>query len=148
MHTTDLRDRDLELELAEFAPHPVHRVPTYRFRMVHAETRDELGSIRLSPASTPHIEMYAGHIGYTVHPPHRGRHFAARSVRLLVPLARQLGIDPLWITCDPDNFASQRTLQLAGARFTGVVTVPEDCIIARSGHPRKCRFRLETTVQT
>src|SRR5271156_2403688 len=43
----ECRDGDLQLELTSFAPHLVHKVPTYHFRMVHAATAEELGSIRL-----------------------------------------------------------------------------------------------------
>jgi tagatose 1,6-diphosphate aldolase len=57
-------------------------------------------------------------------------------------MARELGLDPLWITCDPENIASRRTCELAGARLVDVVDVLEACIIRRSGHPRKCRYLL------
>ena len=63
-------------------------------------------------------------------------------ILLLMPLARRLRIDPLWITCDPENLASRRSLELAGAEFVEVVSVPEDCVIYQSGHRRKCRYRL------
>ena len=138
-----LQDEELVLELAGFGPRPIHKVPTYDFRMLHVDSGEELGSIRLRVASTRHIEMFAGHVGYIVHPAHRGHHYAARAVRLLLPLARRLRLDPLWITCDPENAASRRTLELAGAEFVEVVTVPEDCVIFQSGHPRECRYRLE-----
>jgi predicted acetyltransferase len=137
-----LVDSDLRLKLQGFAYHPVHKVPTYDFRMVHAATEEELGGIRLRIGSTPHIELYAGHIGYNVLLHHRGHHYAARAVRLLLPLARRVGINPLWITCDPQNHASRRTLELAGARFVEIVDVPMNCVIRQSGHPRKCRYRL------
>ncbi len=136
------RDGELELQLDSYRPHPVHKVPTYFFRMISAVSGEELGAINLRIASSRHIEMYAGHVGYSVHPQHRGNRLAARSLRLLLPLARELGIDPLWITCDPDNRASRRTLELAGAEFVEIVQVPEDCVIHRSGHPEKCRYRL------
>jgi tagatose 1,6-diphosphate aldolase len=137
-----LVEHELRLDLQSFAYHPVHRVPAYAFRMLADETGDELGGIRLRVGSTPHIELYAGHIGYNVLPQHRGHHYAARSVRLLMPLARRLGIDPLWITCDPQNHASRRTLELAGASFIEIVEVPVNCVIRQTGHPRKCRYRL------
>lgn len=140
----ELRDRDLRLELDYVAVHPVHKVPTYHFRMIHAATAEELGTLRLRVGSTPHILLYAGHIGYAVHPPHRGHRYAARSLLLAAPLARSLGLDPVWITCDPENVASRRTLELAGARFVEIVDVPADCVIHQSGHPRKCRYRLDS----
>ena len=125
-----------------FGPHNVHKVPTYNFRMVHAVARVEMGGINLRVGSTPHIERYAGHIGYSVHPPFRGHRYATRSLRLIVPLTRRLGLDPLWITCDPENHASRRCLELAGAQFVEIVEVPADCVIHQSGHPMKCRYRL------
>lgn len=62
---------------------------------------------------------------------------------LLLPLARRLGIDPLWITCDPENMASRRSLEIAGAEFVEIVDVPESCGIRKfGGKLRKCRYRL------
>jgi predicted acetyltransferase len=139
----DLRDGDLQLQFLRVAEHPIHRVATYFFRMVQADTNDELGNINLRVSSTPHIERYAGHIGYAVLERYRGHHYAARSVVLLKPLSKELGFARLWVTCDPENVASRRTLEFAGAEFVETVDVHPDCIIYKSGHPRKCRFRLD-----
>jgi predicted acetyltransferase len=141
--TAPLRDDELTLELASFQPHPTHKVPTYYFRMVHRDSKEDLGRINLRVASTPHIELYAGHIGYGVHPASRGHRYAARATRLLIPLARELHLNPLWITTDPDNIASRRSCELAGAEFVEIVDVPATCIINRDGHPKKCRYRLQ-----
>lgn len=138
------RDEELTLELLRFELHAAHKVPTYQFHMIHSETREVLGNLRLSLGATPHLERYAGHIGYGVLPEHRGHHYAARAVRLVLPFAHKAGLNPLWITCDPENLASRRTLELAGAEFVEIVDVPEDCIIHRNGHPRKCRYRLSS----
>ena len=138
-----LRDGDLQLRLTEFKTHVYHSAPTYFFTMVHLPSGADAGTINLRVASTPHVERYAGHIGYTVHPQHRGHHFAARSVVLLKPLARRLGIDPVWITTDPENRASRRSLELAGAEFVEIVDVPMNCgIRIYGGKTRKCRYRL------
>src|SRR4051794_20305548 len=103
MHPGELREGELRLDFTDYSVHAVHKVPTYHFRMMHTESGEELGTIRLRVGSTRHIEMYAGHVGYRVHEPHRGHRYASRSVRLLIPMAQRLGLDPLWITCDPDN---------------------------------------------
>jgi len=138
-----LEDKDLALEFLECAEHPVHRVPAYYFRMIHARSGEEVGSINLRVASTLHIELYAGHVGYGVHPAQRGHRYAARALRLLIPLAREHGLNSLWITCDPENIASRRSCEIAGAEFVEIVDVPETCIIHRSGHKQKCRYRLD-----
>ena len=140
-----LTDGDLMLEPLALKPHPVHRVQTYFFRMTHAINGEELGKINLRTESTEHVVRYAGHVGFEVNPAHRGHHYAARALRLLLLLAHRYGIDFLSITCDPDNFPSRRTCEYAAAKFVEVVDVPADCIIHRSGHPRKCRYILSTT---
>ena len=141
--SADLLDGELSLSLGSFEEvHPIHKVPAYHFRMVHAGTGADMGRVNLRVGWTVHVERYAGHIGYAVHQEHRGHRYAARAVRLLLPVARRLGLDPIWITCDPENAASRRTLELAGAELVEIVDVPEDCVIYQSGHPQKCRWRL------
>ena len=143
LRTGELWEGDLRLVLSEIAPHIYHKVPTFFFRMISSPAGAEVGTINLRVGSTPHIERYAGHIGYGVHEPFHGRHYAARSVVLLVPLARRVGLDPLWITCDPENTASRRSLEIAGAELVEIVDVPEDCGILKYGNrSRKCRYRL------
>jgi tagatose 1,6-diphosphate aldolase len=139
----ELADGDLRLELIGFAHHRIHRVPTYYFRMIHTTTRQELGSVNLRTVTTPHVERYAGHVGYSVNEEHRGKRYAARSVRLILPLAQRLGLNPLWFTCDPENAASRRTMELAGARFIEIVTIPEDSAIFMYDSRPKCRYRLD-----
>jgi hypothetical protein len=64
-----LVDGDLKLQFVKFAAHPVHKAPTYYFRMIHSQMDEELGGINLRVGSAPHLHLYAGHIGYTIHPP-------------------------------------------------------------------------------
>jgi predicted acetyltransferase len=143
VRSLELRHGDLELRLADYSVHAFHRVPTYFFRMMSIERAEELGTINLRIGSTLHLECYAGHIGYGVHSAHRGHHYAARSMVLLLPFARSLGLDPLWITCDPDNTASRRSLEIAGAELVEIVEVPLDCGIRKyGGNARKCRYLL------
>ena len=139
----ELRHGDLELRLIDFSVHSFHKVPNYTFHMTSTSRGEKMGQINLRVGSTSHVEQYAGHIGYGVHPSHRGHHYAARSVTLLLPLARRLGIDPVWITCDPENAASRRSLEIAGAQFMEIVDVPETCGIRKyGGKLHKCRYRL------
>lgn len=140
--TRELHDGELRLELAGYEVNAVHNVPTWSFRMVHAESGEELGTIRLRVGDSRHVVMYAGHVGYAVEERHRGHRYAERALRLLLPMSRRLGLDVLWVTCDPENVASRRTLERMGAKLVEEVDVPSDCVIFRSGHPRKCRYRI------
>lgn len=133
----------MTLEYLHTAEHPATRTPARYYRMV-SPNGAHVGNINLRLDNSEAITRYAGHIGYEVLPEHRGHRYAANAVRLMIPIAREHGIDPLWITCDPENTASRRTLELAGAKYVETVSVLYNNAIFLAGHPRKCRYRLHT----
>jgi predicted acetyltransferase len=141
-----LQDRELLLVLDRYliADPEKEWVPTYHFNMVREGSSTVIGGINLRIGNPDRLVLYRGHIGYGVKPEYRGHHFAARSVRLLVPLAAAHGLNPIWITCDPDNLASRRTCELAGAEFVGIIDVPADEEMYQRGIRQKCRYRLFT----
>ena len=140
-----LTDGMLELVLAETHPGDLGSgcVLDHEFHMRLAGQNQEVGRVVLRVGNTDHIVRYAGHLGYRVAPEHRGHRYAARACRLLLPLARSLGLETLWITCDPDNAASRRTCELAGARLVEIVDLPEDTDMYQRGERQKCRYRLQ-----
>ena len=118
----------------------------YDFQMWDAATHpaSPAGGIRLRVGNdTEYLRLYYGHIGYDVNPDKRGRHFAERSVRLLLPLARHHGVRELWITCNPDNIASRRTCERLGMELVEVIRVAEHLQMFKRGDTHKCRFRLK-----
>jgi tagatose 1,6-diphosphate aldolase len=141
----ELIDGDLQLILEETRPAAPDKgyVPEYRFKMVPAGQNEKIGGINLRIGNTEHLIKYGGHIGYGVEPEHRGHHYGARSVCLILPLARKHGLQALWITCNPDNAASRRTCELAGAEFIEIVDLPENTDMYQRGERRKCRYRLD-----
>lgn len=136
------RDLELVLVLARLEPrnHVKDWVPAYHFDM-RVETA-RAGGIQLRIGRTRFLDQFAGQIGYGVEPAYRGHHFAARSVGLLLPFARELGFDELWITCDPRNVASRRSCELAGATFVEIVDLPVGCDMYLAGDRQRCRYRL------
>jgi predicted acetyltransferase len=133
----------VHLEYRQTATHPAARVPARYYRMI-SSAGEYVGNINLRLDNSQAITRYAGHIGYEVHAKHRGHRYAAQAVRLMIPIARENGIDPLWFTCDPENRASRRTLELAGAEYIETVSVLYKNAIFLAGNPRKCRYRLST----
>jgi tagatose 1,6-diphosphate aldolase len=138
----------------ESAKSGVGNVPQYHFWMVVRNGIPDttglgldplrlVGGIGLRIGSTYPVEMYYGHLGYHVFPIARGRHYAERACRLLLPLARQHGLKPIWITCNPDNYASRRTCERLGARLVSIVPVPEEDPLYQRGETEKCRYRLD-----
>lgn len=139
----DLLDGDLRLVLAEGYPgDPVKAwVPAYRFAMTVGH--EKVGDIELRLGATEFMVRFGGQIGYAVAERHRGRRLAARALRLLIPLARRHGFHRLWITCDPSNWASRRSCEIAGAQLVETADLPEDCDMYTRGDRQRCRYRLD-----
>jgi hypothetical protein len=89
------------------------------------------------------MRLYLGHIGYHVFPPARGRHLAERACRLVLPLAARHGMRTLWITCNPENGPSRRTIERLGASYVNTVDLPSTHILYKRGERQKRRYRLE-----
>jgi predicted acetyltransferase len=141
-------DGDLELVLVKTSPGDAgnNLVPAYRFEMRHIPSGKRMGSIDLRVGDAFDVVNYIGHLGYGVEPEFRGHHYAARSCRLLLSLARRHGLNPVWITCNPDNRASRRTCEVAGAELVEIVDLPEHLDMHQRGERQKCRYRIDLTV--
>ncbi len=61
---------------------------------------------------------------------------------MLFPLARCCGFEQVWITCDPNNYASRRTCERLGAELVEIIDLPEDNEMYLDGERQKCRYRL------
>jgi len=138
-----LVDGDLELVLVRTIPaDPVKRyVPAYEFEMRHPGGTAALGSIRLRIGSASALR-YPGHIGYEVKSRFRGHRYAARSCRLLLPLARAHGLKAVWLTVDPKNIPSQRTCELLGAQCVETVRIPKAHEMYAQGARYRRRYRV------
>jgi len=139
-----LADGDLELALAATLPANPEKglLPAYKFDMRRVGDNAKVGEIGLKIGTPPN---HLGHLWYRVFPDYRGNRYAARACRLLIPLARRHGIDPLWITCREENVASRRTCELAGAEFVEMVEAPEGYQDWLGPVRHKCRYRLYTS---
>ena len=141
-----MRDGELHVVLAERVPGDAAKgwAPAYHFD-VRLDGHDApVGHVNLRVGDTEHVRLYAGHVGYGVARRFRGRRLAARATRLVLDFAHELGMTELWITCNPDNLASLRTLEILGAERVGEVDVPPGTEMYERGETRKVRFRVRT----
>lgn len=125
----------------------IGRAPAYYFWMRLMPQGDSpipfAGTVSLRIGSDLNLTHYIGHVGYGVFPAARGHHYAERSVRLLLPLARRHGMSELWITCNPDNVPSRRTCERLGCELVEIVPLPLTHPLYQRGERLKCRYRLD-----
>ncbi|MDB5297620.1 MAG: tagatose-bisphosphate aldolase [Phycisphaerales bacterium] len=150
---TDIDQFLAEAPFGRFPGDPVAgRVPSYQFWMLLRHSADSrwrpppiriAGGLSLRVGSNPSVELHYGHVGYHVYPPARGHRYAYRAARLVLPLLRAHGLPVAWITCDPDNHPSRRTIERLGGRYVETVPVPEHDPLYARGETHKCRFRLD-----
>ncbi len=81
--------------------------------------------LRWQPGTSQLPPHCLGHIGYAVVPWRRGEGLATRALIELLPLARSVGLAHVDLTADPDNRASIRVMEKAGAEFVGTFTTPD-----------------------
>ncbi|MHB1356381.1 MAG: GNAT family N-acetyltransferase [Anaerolineae bacterium] len=81
-----------------------------------------LGGIRLRYTLTPLLAHEAGHIGYDIRPSMRGLGFGTTQLGLLLPIARERGLDHVLITCKRDNLASARIIEKNGGQLENEVS--------------------------
>ena len=145
-----LVDDDLTLRLVENVPADHRRgfSPCYEFNAINTLSGAIMGEISLRVGRTHHERYFRGNIGFHIYEAFRGHRYAARSCRLLIPIAKYHHLDALWITCNPDNYASKRSIELAGAEYVETVTMPEDYPYIEyyfTDSRVKCRYRLNVS---
>lgn len=140
-----LTDGELRLVLEQTIPPHFEKggVPAYSFKMCVGAGEEKVGGLRFRLALAPGLED-RGHIGFNVDPAFRGQHFAERACRLILPLARQHGLNEITITCNPTNEGSKRTIERLGAKFDGIIDFSPESKMRDylDGDTQRCRYRL------
>lgn len=85
---------------------------------------------------------YGGHIGYRFFPEYRGNHYAVKACLLLFQLAVKHNMEYLYITSNPDNYASRKTCEYAGGTLLEIAELPEENDMRDDDEFEKCIYKF------
>ena len=72
------------------------------------------------------LEMFGGHIGYSVAPSERRKGYATQMLKEALSVCKDLGIRKVLITCIKDNEGSRRTILNNGGMYESTVYEPDE----------------------
>ncbi|WP_414632700.1 GNAT family N-acetyltransferase [Clostridium sp. UBA4395] len=72
------------------------------------------GAIDIRHRLNDYLLRYGGHIGYGIRPSQRRKGYASQMLTLALPIAKELGINKVLITCDKNNVGSAKTIMNNG----------------------------------
>ena len=76
-----------------------------------------IGRVSVRHVLNDTLRVFGGHIGYDVRPSRRRQGFGTKMLRMVLPFAKSIGIDPAMLTCDVTNTASRRMIEACGGRI-------------------------------
>jgi len=76
-----------------------------------------VGGLSLRHRLNPILRAVGGHIGYQVVATHRLRGYGTEMLRQALPIARDLGLDRVLVTCDEDNIGSRKIIERCGGIY-------------------------------
>ncbi|KRL53356.1 GNAT family N-acetyltransferase [Furfurilactobacillus rossiae] len=78
-----------------------------------------VGIGRIKHQLTPAMKKNSGHIAYAIGRPFRGQGYGSKLCQLLIDECRKMGINPIQVTVEFANEASNRIVRQAGGRVVG-----------------------------
>lgn len=93
------------------------RVPALTYFYVREEDDRIVGMINIRLALSDFLREEGGHIGYSVRPTERRKHYATDMLKAGVEVLNTIGINEVLVSCDKENIASSGTILNNGGRL-------------------------------
>ena len=93
---------------------PDSDVPKITYFCVREEDDRIIGMVNLRLALTDFWEKEAGHIGYSVRPTERRKHYATEILFKALKIYDRMGVDEVLISCEKENVASAGVIMKCG----------------------------------
>lgn len=85
-----------------------------------------VGRLSLRHSLNDALLTVGGHVGYGVLPAHRRLGYGTAMLRASLPVAGELGLTRVLVTCDEDNIASRKIIEACGGIYEDSYTLDLD----------------------
>ena len=116
---------------------------SYIYDIVVPELDRVVGRCEFRFESGQDLEYY-GNIGYVIYVPYRGHHFAYHAcVKMMTEVKeKHPDLNEVWITCNPDNIASKKTIERLGFEYCYLAQVNPLHELYAQGDTQKEIFKM------
>ena len=97
------------------------RVPQTTYWLI--DNDEFIGRVSIRHSLNEHLLKLGGHIGYDIRPSKRKKGYGRAILRLVLPFAKELGIDKVLITCDVTNVDSKKIIEANGGELENTFSV-------------------------
>ena len=87
---------------------------------------------------------YNGNIGYEIEEIFRGKNYALKACKLVLPIAKAHGMNELFLTCDENNIPSYKTIEKLGGEVVACVYLIE--LAGLDGRKKLEGYRVESAI--
>jgi predicted acetyltransferase len=70
-----------------------------------------VGHVNVRHELTRKLEQQGGHIGYAIRPSARRKGYGSKILEIVIPKAKEIGLEKALVTCDDINIASQKIIE-------------------------------------
>ena len=100
-----------------------------------------IGRISMRIGSNFH-SYYNGNIGYEIEENFRGKNYALKACKLVLPIAKAHGMNELFLTCDENNIPSYKTIEKLGGELLEIVKPPKNYFAYRENMKKQRIYKL------
>ncbi len=100
-----------DMDIANVRP---GRVPSLTYFYVREEDDEVIGMINIRLALNDLLRQEGGHIGYSIRPTERRKHYGTQMLEAALKVCDVLGIHEVVLTCDKSNVASAGVIKNCG----------------------------------
>lgn len=93
------------------------RVPALTYFYVREADDKFVGMVNIRLALNDFLERECGHIGYSIRPTERKKHYATAMLQDALQVCRMIGIQKVIVTCDKSNIGSANVIKNCGGEL-------------------------------